>query len=257
MIRKPLSVGIKDVCASLFFKLNCDGTLEEELDPILFCGLSSYKLRKTIEEGEEQEQPNPPSSAGKVCLSNPAETKRGPCFLDILSCGLEVPELWSWLNLEAPTFAETGEVDGWEEITSATELCGSCGKSSAGCRHKVAFMSIHNAWCGDFRHPTIDYVANIYPSIETVLQEEEVEFGQGFTSFREFSTQLKRNENFADPWGIMVNADGEPQGTFSKYKTKFLNCPDGSTIGQIIDLACSCADCTGQETTLELARAAV
>lgn len=252
MFQHPLSYGINDVCGHIFWLLNCDGTINTDEDPMLVCALSSVTLRKTIDEGEEQESPNPSSTTGKRCLYKPAEPTPSFCYLDFETCGLEVPKFWSWLNMEAPIIdPNTGEICGYEEIVSETAKCKSCGKQQAGCRHKIAYASLHNAWCGKERHPRFPYVMHIYTSGEPQLQENEIEYGAGFTSFRSFSLRLKSNPNFIDPWGIMVDDNGEPSGTAAKYHHKLLKCPPGSSIEELVDLTCACIYCNSDQEPVD------
>lgn len=246
MFQHPLTFGIHDVCGHIYFQTRCDGTLNEDEDPLLFCGISTTTLRKTVDEGEQQESPNPSSTTGKNCLFRAAVPTPSDCFIDKTTCGLENIKLWSWLGLEAPDIDEdTGEYCGFEEIVSATSECRSCGKEASACGNKVAYATLHNVWCNRERHPTWPYGIMFYPSLETVLTENEMAFGQGFTSFRDLSFRLKRNPNFVDPWGIM-----EDQGTNSKYKFKLLKCPPESTVEELVDLVCACVYCNSDDQLL-------
>jgi hypothetical protein len=250
MVQAPLSFGINDVCGHLYFLLNCDGTVNTDEDPMLFCGISSSTLRKTVDEGEEQEAPNPSSTTGKNCLRRPAIPTPSDKFLDETTCGLFSPKWMSWAGLEAPLIDADGEFCGWEDIVAEESNCQSCGKEQGGCRHSLAKVQIMNAWCGEERHPKFGYVFAIFPSLETQLVENEIEFGAGFTSFLETSFRLKSNPNFTDPWGILADADGNPQGMPGCYRFKALECPPGSPLEEIIGVSCSCIHCGDSETLL-------
>lgn len=248
MFQHPLTFGINDVCGHIYWLLNCNGTINTDEKPLLFCGISTTTLRKTVDEGEEQEAPNPSSTTGKRCMYKPAIVTPSFCYLDKETCGLENPKLWSWMQLEAPDIdEETGEYCGYEEIVAETAKCQSCGKTSgSGCAHKIGYAMLHNVWCGEERHPRWPYGMHIFPSLEPVLQENEIAFGAGFTSFRSLSFRLKSNPNFVDPWGIMKG-----EGTLAKYKLKLLKCPPGSTIEQMVDLTCSCVYCISDDVPVE------
>jgi len=242
MPQEILSYGIHDTCVSAFVPLNCDGTVNDALAPLPYCGLTESILRETIEEIDEQVVEG--SRSDQNCLKRAGYTKPSDCFLDINTCGIQNPLLWSWMGINQPVYDDQGEICGFEPAEDTSVLCPSCVKTSAsGCKHSVALVTIHNAWCGEDRHPDFDYVVNIYPSLKFEIQENEITYGSGFTATRSLSAKLQKNPNFIDPWGIVDAANTLSQ----KYQQRKLECPPGSPVEELVESGCGCGGCSTLE----------
>lgn len=234
--------GYHDICATIVLRTLCDGTYDPEGGYKLYCGTSSFALRKTVVAATEQEAPNSSATTGRRCLYRRTPATPGDCFLDWTTCGIEDAELWSWLGAEAPILdPETGDICGYEEPVVAENKCVSCGKESSACAHQLAVITLHNKWCGeDQRSLDAPYMARIHRSLLFEPVDQQEDFGQGFTFFRQFTATLQRNPNFVDPFGIDTRT-----GVTSKYSALKVPCPDDSPIEELINQSCECALCDG------------
>ena len=226
-----------DTCVNAFIPLNCDGTVNELLEPLLFCGLTEATIRETVDDIAEITVEGQQSN--RNCLERKATTERSDCFLDLTTCGVEHPLLWNWMKLYDLVTDVDGNICGFEPF-SVEESCSTCSKAgTAACRHSLALISIRQAWCGDAPHPDYPYVAIIHPSLEFEPQENEITYGSGFNSSRSFTATLSANSNFIDPYGIVTVDDPIDR----KFRNKLIQCPEGSAIEALVNTACSCQNC--------------
>lgn len=234
--------GLHDICLTALMETNCDGTLKEGVDPLVYCGTSSVTFRETVEAEQVQESPNPPGTTGKTCLRRRIKPKRSDKFVDLLTCGLIDPRLMAMTGQAAPIIDEnTGECLGWEEPLTAEEKCESCAGTSATCTHSVALLTLHNRWCGDDVRADPPYGAFLYPSLEFEPVDQSFTLGGGFTFFQTYTAKLKSNPNFVDPFGL----DPRPATQRSTaYRFFDVSLEAGGLLESLIDDSCACGVCS-------------
>ena len=234
-----------DLCVSVFIPLNCDGTVDSEQPTIPHCSLTAVRIIPQVTAEVIDEDPS--GQAGVNCAYRRIPPQPNGCVVEFDACSRENPQLWSRMG-QAQLITDPNDptcVLGMEEVTNNSDSCGSCSLEEGTCRHKMALITISNAWCGTERHPTYPYVAQIIPSLEFEPSTETRTRARGFQT-RTFRAIAQSNPMFADPYAI----DPRGAGSESCWKEILIKTENfEANVGDITALfeSCACGKCPASQ----------
>lgn len=155
----------------------------------------------------------------------------------------ENPALWALTNQYSPILdpAEENQIIGFEEVVSSADTCPTCGVASSVCS-TMAVIAIYNAWCGNDRHPTYPYVANVFRDLEFEPTTENLVRGRGFNAGRILRATAKQNTLFADPWGIDPRGAGVT-ASWSEILISQTRIDADADLNALLTSGCGCSAC--------------
>lgn len=212
----------------------------ERSEPIAHCALTQSRwIPLTTDEVVDQD---PSGQANQnTAYRRIAPQANGFRFESDLS-SRENPRLWAQLDQYAPIMDpdKENEILGMEEIVGTSATCPTCG-TSAGICHSTAVITIHNAWCGKERHPTVPYVAMIGRSLDFEPITANLVTGRGFNAGRLLAASLRSNTALVDPWGIdsRVGVTARWQQLGIKQTTIDAN----ADLASLLANGCGCGSC--------------
>jgi len=233
-----VSYGVRDICRAILVPTTCEGVADPTNPPFTYCSATKLTIEEQFEAGSTITDES--GQSGENCHEYEQPPKRTGWKNTIEVCSTEQARFWAlmgWaVQIEDPN--EPGKYIGWEPTALDAASCVSCSVTGALCKHKMAMITIHNAWCGKERHPDIAFVALIQRCLVFEPNGIQIVRGRGFNG-RQYVATLKSNPQFADPWGI----DPRGAGVIAPFSEICIGYDQIAALAELGVLACQCPTC--------------
>lgn len=209
--------------------------------PIVHCALTQTRLVPLVTDEVVDTDPSGQANQNVAYRRIPPQANGFRFEADLSS--RENPVLWAMTDQFAPILdpGVENQVIGFEEIVGSSATCPTCGTASATCK-SVAAILIFNAWCGEERHATYPYVAQVLRDLEFEPIVENVVRGRGFNAGRVLRAGLRQNTAFVDPWGIDPRGAGVT-ARWSEILISQTRIDADADLENLLTNGCGCGSC--------------